>query len=286
MLNEIRVKTLVLPGGTMSTVSVHPVTERLPPRPILNVAALIVTVAVNALANILPLNGLSTGAISNSFPSLVTPAGYVFSIWGLIYLLLAVFVIYQALPAQRHNPRLVRLGYLFVLSCALNVAWLFTWHYLLIPLSLLVMLGLLGTLILMYQRLEIGQSRVSRGETFAVRLAFSVYLGWITVATIANVSVFLLERGAPLDWTSSFWAFIALTAATFVGLTMLRRRGDVAYALVLMWAFVGIAAAQWGNEALLVLSAVAAAAYLAFQSVRQRSRAVASLSASASSPPK
>ena len=173
-----------------------------------------------------------------------------------------------------------------MLSCALNIAWLFTWHYLLIPLSLPVMLGLLGTLILMYQRLEIGQSRVSRGETFAVRLAFSVYLGWITVATIANVSVFLLERGAPLDWTSPFWAFIALTAATFVGLTMLRRRGDVAYALVLMWAlFVGIAAAQWGNEALLVLSAVAAAAYLAVQAVRQRGRA-ASLSERASAPPK
>ena len=270
----------------MSAVSSYPSAARLPLRPILNVAALIVTVAVNALANILPLNGLSTGAISNSFPSLVTPAGYVFSIWGLIYLLLAVFIVYQALPAQRHNPRLVRLGYLFVLSCALNVVWLFTWHYLLIPLSLPVMLGLLGTLILMYQRLEIGQSRVSRGETFAVRLAFSVYLGWITVATIANVSVFLLERGAPLDWTSPFWAFIALTAATFVGLTMLRRRSDVAYALVLVWALIGIAVAQWGNEALLVLSAVAAAAYLGVQSVRQRSRAAASLSASASSPPK
>lgn len=269
----------------MSTVSVHPVTERLPLRPVLNVAALVVTVAVNALANILPLNGLSTGAISDSLPSLVTPAGYVFSIWGLIYLLLAVFVVYQALPAQRHNPRLVRVGYLFVLSCALNIAWLFTWHYLLIPLSLPVMLGLLGTLIVIYQRLEIGQSRVSRGETLAVRLAFSVYLGWITVATIANVSVLLLERGAPLDWTSPFWAFIALAAATFVGWTMLRRRGDVAYTLVLVWAFVGIAAAQWGNEALLVLSAVAAAAYLAYESVRQRSRA-ASLSASASAPPK
>ena len=272
-------------NGPETTVSVHPVTERPPLRPVLNIAALIVTVAVNALANILPFNGLSTGAISNSFPSLVTPAGYVFSIWGLIYLLLAVFVIYQALPAQRHNPRLVRLGYLFVLSCALNIAWLFTWHYLLIPLSLPVMLGLLGTLILIYQRLEVGQSHVSRGETLAVRLTFSVYLGWITVATITNVSVLLLERGVPLDWTSPFWAFTALAAATFVGLTMLRRRGDVAYALVLMWAFIGIAVAQWGNEALLVLSAVAAAAYLAYESVRQRSRA-ASLSASASAPPK
>lgn len=269
----------------MSAVSVHPVSARLPLRPLLNIAAFAVTVAVNALANILPLNGLTTGAISDAFPSLVTPAGYVFSIWGLIYLLLAVFVIYQTLPAQRHNPRLVRVGYLFVLSCALNVAWLFTWHYLLIPLSLPVMLGLLGTLVVIYQRLEIGRSRVSRSETFAVRLAFSVYLGWITVATIANVSELLLERGAPLDWTAPFWAFVALAAATVVGLTMLRRRGDTAYTLVLVWAFVGIAVAQWGAEALLVLAALAAAAYLTFESVRQRGRA-ASLSASASSPPK
>lgn len=269
----------------MSTVSVHPVTERLPLRPVLNIAALVVTVAVNALANTLPLNGLTTGAVSDSFPSLVTPAGYVFSIWGLIYLLLAVFVVYGALPAQRHNPRLGRLGYLFVLSCALNVAWLFTWHYLLIELSLPVMLGLLGTLVLIYRRLEIGRSRVSRGEALAVRLAFSVYLGWITVATIANVSVLLLDLGVRAGWTAPFWALVAIAAATLIGLSVLRRRGDLAYVLVLVWAFVGIAAAQWGSEALLVLSALAAAAYLAFETVRQRGRA-ASLSRSASSPPK
>ena len=269
----------------MSTVSVHPVTERIPLRPVLNIAAFVIMVAVNALANTLPLNGLSTGAISDAFPSLVTPAGYVFSIWGVIYLLLGAFVVYQALPAHWDNPRLVRVGYLFALSCALNVLWLFTWHYLLIPLSLPVMLGLLGTLIVIYERLGIGQRRVPRGETFAVRLAFSVYLGWITVATVANVSVFLLERGAALDWTSPFWAFVAIAAATSIGFTVLRRRGDFAYALVLVWAFVGIAVRQWGSEALLVLTAAAAAAFLAAQMVRQRDRA-ASLSWSESSPPK
>ena len=269
----------------MSTVVVRPAAARPPLRAVLNLAAYALTVAVNALANILPLNGLTTGAISDRFPSLVTPAGYVFSIWGVIYLLLGAFVVYQALPAHRDNPRLVRVGYLFVLSCALNVLWLFTWHYLLIPLSLPVMLGLLGTLILIYERLGIGQSRVTGGETFAVRLAFSVYLGWITVATVTNVSVWLLGRGLPLDWTSPFWAFVAVAAATLVGFAVLRRRGDLAYALVLVWAFVGIAVKQWGSEALLVLTAAAAAAALVVQMVRQRDRA-ASLSASASSPPK
>ena len=254
----------------MSTVTVTPAAKRsLGLRPVLNIAAFIVVVLVNALANILPLNGLTTGAISDSFPSLFTPAGYVFAIWGLIYLLLGVFVVVQALPGQRNNPRLERLGYLFVLSCALNIAWLFSWHFLLIPLSMLVMLGLLGTLILIYERLEIGKHEVTRVEALAVRLPFSVYLGWITVATVANASVTLLELGVRGGWGAPFWAFVAVLAATAIGLTVLRRRGDVAFVTVLIWAFLGIAVRQWGSEALLVLGAVAAAVYLAVQLVQR-----------------
>lgn len=253
----------------MSTVQVFPASRRLTLRHLANVVAFVAVVIVNALANTLPLNGLSTGAISDSYPSLFTPAGYVFAIWGLIYLLLGVFVIYQALPAQRDNVRLERLGYLFVVSCAFNVAWLFAWHYLQITLSMLLMLGLLATLILIYQRLGVGQGKVSRGESLAVRLPFSVYLGWITVATVANTSVFLLELGVRGGWTAPFWAFVALAAATLIGLTMLRRRGDVAFVGVLIWAFVGIAARQWGGEALLVLAAVVAAAYLGYELVKR-----------------
>ena len=246
--------------------------------PVLNIVAYILVVGVNALANVLPLNGLTTGEISDSFPSLFTPAGYVFSIWGLIYLLLGVFVVYQALPAQRSNPRLARLGYLFVLSCALNIAWLFSWHFLLIPLSMLIMLGLLGTLIVIYQRLETGKNQVTRLEAFALRLPFSIYLGWITVATVANVSVLLLSFGVRGGWTAPFWAFVAVLAATAIGVTVLRRRGDVAYTLVLVWAFLGIAVRQWGSEALLVVTAAAAAVYLAAQLVQRvrSAKAVAS----------
>jgi benzodiazapine receptor len=255
----------------MSTVKVVPTsaltaTQRpLELRHILNIAAFVAVVVVNVLANTLPLNGISTGEISDSFPSLVTPAGYVFSIWGFIYLLLAAFVVYQALPAHRGNARLERLGYLFVVSCALNIAWLFAWHYLQFPLTLPLMLGLLVTLILIYQRLEIGQSDVSRGESLAVRLAFSVYLGWITVATVANVTVVLLDLGVQSGWTAPFWAVVALALVTAVGLTVLRRRGDVAFVGVLIWAFLGIAVRQWGSDALLVLAAAGAAAYLAYE---------------------
>ncbi len=227
-----------------------------------NIAAFVAVIVVNVLATTLPLNGLSTGEISDSYPSLFTPAGYVFSIWGLIYLLLAAFVVYQALPQQRSNPRLERLGYLFVLSCAFNIAWLFAWHYLQVPLTLLLMLGLLVSLIYCYNRLEIGQGEVGRAESLAVRLPFSIYLGWITVATVVNVSVFFIDLGYTGGWLAPFWAAVALTAATLIGLTMLRRRSDVPFVLVVVWAFFGIAAAQWGSEALLVLLAVAAALLL------------------------
>ncbi len=253
----------------MSTVQVFPASRRLTLRHLLNILAFVVVIVVNALANTLPFNGLSTGDIANSYPSLFTPAGYVFAIWGLIYLLLAVFALYQALPAHRDNLRLARLGYLFVISCALNIAWLFSWHYLQITLSMLLMLGLLVTLVLIYQRLKIGQGHVSRGESLAVRLPFSVYLGWITVATVANASVFLLELGVRGGWAAPFWAFVMLAAATLIGLTMLRRRGDVAFVGVLIWAFVGIAVRQWGGEALLVLAAAAAAVYLGYEVVRR-----------------
>ena len=237
--------------------------------PVFNIVAYVLVVVVNALANTLPLNGLTTGAISDSFPSLFTPAGYVFAIWGLIYLLLGVFVVYQALPAQRNNPRLKRLGYLFIVSCAFNIAWLFAWHFLQIPLSMLVMLGLLGTLIAIYERLGVGKRQDSRIEAFTLRLPFSIYLGWITVATVANVSVLLLSFGVRGGWTAPFWAFAAVFAATAIGLTVLRRRGDVAYTLVLVWAFFGIAVRQWGSEALLVLGAAAAAVFLVVQLTRR-----------------
>lgn len=237
-----------------------------------NLVALVAVIVINALANTLPLNNLTTGEISDRYPSLFTPAGYVFSIWGLIYLLLAVFVVYQALPQGRGNPRLERLGYLFVLSCAFNIGWLFSWHYLQIPLSMLLMLGLLITLILCYERLEVGKGVVSRAESLAVRLPFSVYLGWITVATVANVSITLIDLGVTGGWLAPFWAAVAIFAATLVGLSVLRRRGDVPYVLVLVWAFLGIAAARWGTEALLILIAVAAAGVLVAAAVQRARR--------------
>ena len=242
-------------------------------RQITNIFALGTVITINALANILPINGVTTGEVSDSFPSLFTPAGYVFSIWGLIYLLLAVFVVYQALPSQKDNPRLERLGYWFAISCAFNVSWLLAWHYGAIGLSQLLMFGILGSLIACYLKLGIGKSEVSRTETLAVRLPFSVYLGWITVATVANTSVTLLNYGVTGGWLAPFWTVVAIAAAVGVGTLMLRKRGDTAFNLVLVWAFAGIAVKQWGAELLVVVGAIVAAGlvlYLIAQTLLNR----------------
>ena len=252
-----------------------PTVDRATKRQITNIVALGAVLTINALANILPINGVTTGEVSDAFPSLFTPAGYVFSIWGLIYLLLIVFVVYQALPSQKDNPRLERLGYAFAVSCAFNFSWLLAWHYGVIGLSQLLMLGLLGSLIVCYLRLGVGKGEVSRTEALAVRLPFSVYLGWITVATVANTSATLLNYGVTGDWLAPFWTVIAIAAATGVGYLMLRNRRDVVFNLVLVWAFAGIAAQQWGAELLVVVGALVAAvlvAYLIAQTLLKRGR--------------
>ncbi len=230
-------------------------------RPLFVIAALAATIVMNALANALPLFGRDTGEISDQFPVLFTPAGYVFGIWGLIYLALVGYAVYQALPSQRDNPALQRIAPLFVLSCALNIAWLLSWHALLIPLSLLVMLGLLIALIAIYERLGIGRRKVARWEWLAAHVPFSLYLGWITVATVANTAITLYDLGfTGFGVDDALWAVIAITAATLIGLTVLARRGDAVFAAVLVWAFVGIAVARW--ELALVAGAALVAAAL------------------------
>lgn len=214
-------------------------------RQIVNVLAVIAMITINILANALPINGQNTGEISDLFPVFFVPAGYVFSIWGLIYIGLLAFAFYQALPAQRENPRLRKIGYWFALSCLANSVWIFLWHYNLFPLSLLVMLVLLGSLLVIYLRLDIGRTRVSTVERWCVNIPFSVYLGWITVATVANVTDVLYDLG----WNGfgiapETWAVIMLIIAAGLGVAMAVTRRDVAYLLVLVWAFAGIGVKQ------------------------------------------
>jgi hypothetical protein len=211
-------------------------------RQIVNVLAVLVTLTVNGLANAIPFNSITTGAVSDKFKVYFVPAGYVFAIWGVIYLFLIGFGVYQALPAQRENPRLRRIGYLFALSCVANSAWIPLWHFGFFPLTLLMMLCLLVLLVLIYLRLEIGLKKVSTLETWLVNITFSIYLGWITVATIANVTD-LLTYWNWNGWGLSpkTWYVVMVAVASVIAALVSFTRGDAAYMLVIVWAFAGIA---------------------------------------------
>lgn len=210
-----------------------------------NILAFIVTVGINSLANILPLNGITTGELSDFYGNLFTPAGYVFSIWGVIYLLLTIFSYYQYKADDSVHEKI---DILFIISCLFNSVWVFLWHYQYVFLSLFAMFGLLGSLILIYTRLGIGVTGVSREERNMVHLPFSVYLGWITVAPIANVAAFLVGIG----WDGYNQAAINMTVGMIViamALTLINTytRGDVGYAAVIIWALGGILQKQMGT---------------------------------------
>ena len=211
-------------------------------RQTLVIIAAFATIIFNIAANALPLNGLNTGELSDRFQIFFVPAGYVFSIWGLIYLGLIAYAIYQVLPAQRENPRLRSIGYLFILSCLANIAWLFLWHYEVFEFTLIAMGVLLLSLIAIYLRLDIGRGEVSNAEKWAVHVPFSIYLGWITVATIANTTQLLYYLGWN-GWgiSAEIWAVIMLAAGVIISAIMSLTRADIAYSLVLVWAYIGIA---------------------------------------------
>jgi hypothetical protein len=233
-------------------------------RQVLVVLSVLTTLVINILANVLPFNGLTTAEVSDQFKVYFVPAGYVFSIWGLIYIGLIAYAVFQALPSQRENPRLRRTGYLVAVAGLANCIWLFLWHYEQFPLTLIAMLSLLAMLILTYLGLETGRTQVSTAETWAVRIPFSIYLGWITVATIANVTdvlYYLKWDGFGIgarDWTLILFAAILVIA----GLVSITRR-DVAYNLVIVWALVGIAVKQSAAKSLVLGSLVTAVLVLA-----------------------
>ncbi len=209
------------------------------------VLTIVATLIVNVLANSLPINGLTTAEVSDGFNVYFVPAGYVFSIWGVIYLGLIAFSIFQALPAQRENPRLRSTGWWIALGGLANSVWILLWHYLQFPLTVVAMLVLLVTLIITYVRLGIGRTKVSTAETWAVRVPFSIYLGWITVATIANITDLLdYWNWNGFGLAPEVWMGIMLAAVVVIAALMAFTRRDVAYTLVLLWALIGIAVKQ------------------------------------------
>ena len=213
---------------------------------IANIATFIGMVAVNALANILPINGITTGEVSDSYPDLFAPAGFTFSIWAVIYLLLGAFVVYQArgLLSRSQVPEgiLKKVSIFFASSSIFNMVWIFAWHYRQIGLSLIIMLLIFASLAVIYVRLG-RKKNLFREEFLFVHVPFSVYFGWISVATIANVTAYLVSIGWQ-GWglPDAFWTVLVILVGTFVAAMNTLIRKDSAYLLVFIWAFIGIAA--------------------------------------------
>lgn len=214
-----------------------------------NLVAFISVLVVNSLSGGTRIvGGRTTADVSAAYPTLLTPAGFTFSIWGVIYALLAAFVVFQLLPKHRHDRFNGRVGYLFILSCLFNVAWLFLWQYEYVVASVPMIFALLAALIMVYLRLGVGRGRAALGERVFVHLPVSVYLGWITVASIADVASALVSVGwAGSGIAPSTWAQIAVVVASGVALVVLVTRRDPAYGSVVAWALVGITANQMGH---------------------------------------
>lgn len=224
----------------------------------------LIMIITNALANTLPINGVNTGEVSDSYLNLFAPAPVTFAIWGLIYLLLAFYTLYQFglfHGNESVNSELINnIGILFTISSLANAIWIFSWHYFMIPLSVLLMVIILVCLILINQM--INQENLSTRQKFFIRLPFSVYFGWITVATIANITTFLVGIGwNGFGISKVTWTVIILFVGMLIGFITMLRLNNIAYGLVLIWAYIGIyikhtSAAGFGGQYQSVTTAV------------------------------
>lgn len=231
-------------------------------RPLLVLAATALVFTLNTLANALPINGKTTGGVSDSFPVFFVPAGYVFAIWGVIYLGLLAYTLYQLRPAALGDATLRALAPWYVVSGLANSGWILAWHYTQFPLSLALMLVLLLSLIVIYRMLA-QETQVTSGRWWAVHLPFSIYLGWICVATIANATVVLYDAGwSGFGIAPATWGAIMVVVATVLGLLFSALRGDVAVIAVFIWALAGIAV-KFSATPIMFYTAAAGAALLA-----------------------
>jgi len=234
-------------------------------RAYINIGALALVLLFNFLSNALPFNGLTQGDLGELYPVLLTPATYVFSIWGLIYIVLIAFIIYQAMPGSRDNPLVKAVGILFALSSLFNILWLFAWHYQRIGWSMIIMLLLLATLIVIYLRIGAVTTEKSIYERFLVKYPFSLYLGWISAATLVNFNALLYDIG----WLGTggggiFFTMFMILVAGLVALAVFYLRQDYIYAAVFVWALVGIGVRHGTDIVILTIVAWLAAAAILF----------------------
>jgi hypothetical protein len=221
-------------------------------RAILVVFATVVTIVFNSLAAAGFVNGIRANEISDRYPTIVTPAGYAFSIWSLIYLGLAAFSVYQLLPAKLERFRGVRT--LFIASSFLNCAWIYFWHSNQIAVCFVIILALFATVVFIVAK--IGCSTMT--ETWLVQAPFGIYAGWLSVASIANLAIMLVYLDVQMSPTTQkiFAVTLILFAAVAAVLVRIKLR-NFFYSLAVAWAVTAIAVKQSGNTFLIVASAIA-----------------------------
>jgi hypothetical protein len=205
------------------------------------VLAYIGMISVNALANILPINNVTTGGVSDSYPNLFAPAGITFSIWGVIYLLLAGHAVFQLVERNngKHQPFLEKVNRYFLLSSVINIMWIFAWHYRYIGISVLLMIALLFSLIRIADL--INAEKITLREKLFVKVPFGVYFGWITIATIANIAASLVSVGwNGFGFTDVFWMIVVLIVGVLISGWRMIKDSSIAYGLVPVWAYFGI----------------------------------------------
>lgn len=228
--------------------------------PVISLVGLALVVLVNALANVLPLNDQTTGQIANAHPVPFQPAGWVFSIWLVIYALLAIFVIYSFFPSGRLSARIQAIGPLFLITNIANITWIFLWHWEQFRTSMFALVVLLGALVAIYLMLRGARrdtGKMSTLQRLIVAVPFSVYLAWVSIATLANVQVWMREGG----WDGGMfglrgWTVIFLLVGIIVAAGIAFFAHDAAFPLVYVWAYLGIAQRQWSEDMLISILAI------------------------------
>jgi len=211
----------------------------------MNILAFILVIVLNTLAVVLPLNGKSTGELSNQYPNLFTPAGLTFSIWSLIYLLLLGFTIYQAIILFKNryplSKRIAGISWPFIINCLANASWIIAWHYEQVLLSVSIMLVILISLITIHEKLQIALPSKPFAQKLWLDLPFSIYLGWISIATIANITALLVHlkwNGAGVD--PRLWTVIMISTGAILNIFMVLSKNNIAFGFVGVWALTGI----------------------------------------------
>jgi hypothetical protein len=243
-------------------------------RQLITAVAIVFSILINTISNIFPPNGVNIGELSNTlFAEVrVTPANYAFAIWGLIYSGLVALGIFQFQSTERYNPRLQKCGYLLTIACACQCVWIYLFLARQFPLSVIAMLGILLSLIGMYDRLGIGRERVSQQERWMVQIPISIYLSWIAVATIVNIASALYSIGGN-EWLlgSVLWTVILMAISAAIAATLFVQRQDSAYLFVTIWTLIAISIRQI-QQPLIVVSGIVIALSLVLLTLNSRSK--------------